>query len=213
MLQFQRAQESSLMSTPEFWDSRYAANEYAYGTTPNAGLVALEYLLPRSARVLVPGDGEGRNGVWLATRGHQVSVVDQSAEGLRKCAQLAGSRGVSVETVHADLADYQPGVAAFDALVLIFVHLPPQIRRGVHQRLLAALKPGGVLILEGFDRSHAGLPGGGPRDPAWLFDAAALRKDFAACADLSIELIDADLDEGPWHQGRARVLRVQGRRD
>ena len=92
------------MSTPELWDSRYAAVEYAYGTTPNAGLVALEYLLPRSARVLVPGDGEGRNGVWLATRGHQVSVVDQSAEGLRKCAQLAGSRGVSVETVLDDPA-------------------------------------------------------------------------------------------------------------
>jgi len=199
------------MSTTEFWDNRYASQEYAYGTAPNAGLVALEHLLPRSARVLVPGDGEGRNGVWLATRGHQVCVVDQSAEGLRKCAQLAVAQGVSIETVHADLADYQPGVAGFDALVLIFVHLPPDIRRSVHQRLLAALKPGGVLILEGFDRSHAGLPGGGPRDPAWLFDAAVLREDFAGCAELSVELIDGDLDEGPWHQGRARVLRVFGR--
>lgn len=198
------------MSTREFWDNRYAAPEYAYGTAPNAGLVALEHLLPRSARVLLPGDGEGRNGVWLATRGHQVSLVDQSVEGLRKCARLADSRSVSVETVHADLADYQPEIAGFDALVLIFVHLPPEIRRGVHQRLLAALKPGGVLILEGFDRSHAGLPGGGPRDPAWLFDAAMLREDFADCAKLSIELIDADLDEGPWHKGRARVLRAHG---
>ena len=200
------------MSTPEFWDSRYAAAEYAYGTAPNAGLLALEHLLPRGARVLVPGDGEGRNGVWLATRGHQVSVVDQSAEGLRKCALLATSHGVSVETVHADLADYQPETAGYDALVLVFVHLPPEIRCSVHQRLLGALKPGGVLILEGFDRSHAGLPGGGPRDPAWLFDAAMLREDFAACAQLSIELVDGDLDEGRWHQGRARVLRVHGRR-
>ena len=200
------------MSTQEFWDSRYAAAEYAYGTTPNAGLVALEHLLPRAARVLLPGDGEGRNGVWLATRGHQTSVVDQSAEGLRKCTQLAHSRGVSVETVRADLADYWPEVTGFDALVLVFVHLPPEIRRQVHQRLLRTLKPGGVLILEGFDRSHAGLPGGGPRDPAWLFDTAMLREDFAGCAELSIELIDADLDEGPWHQGRARVLRVHGRR-
>lgn len=200
------------MSTPEFWDSRYAAEEYAYGTAPNAGLVTLEPLLPRSARVLVPGDGEGRNGVWLATRGHRVSVVDQSAEGLRKCAQLAAESGVGVETVQADLVDYQPELAGFDALVLIFVHLPPHIRRDVHQRLLAALKPDGVLILEGFDRSHAGLPGGGPRDPAWLFDAAMLREDFAACAELSIELIDGDLDEGRWHQGHARVLRVHGRR-
>ena len=199
------------MSNPAFWDSRYASPDYAYGTAPNAGLVALEHLLPREARVLVPGDGEGRNGVWLATRGHQVSVVDQSATGLRKCAQLAESRGVGVNVLHADLADYRPEPAGFDALVLVFVHLPPDLRRRVHQRLLAALRPGGVLILEGFDRSHAGLPGGGPRDPAWLFDAAVLRADFVACPELSVELIDGDLDEGPWHQGHARVLRVFGR--
>lgn len=199
------------MSNPAFWDSRYASPDYAYGTAPNAGLVALEHLLPREARVLVPGDGEGRNGVWLATRGHQVSVVDQSAAGLRKCAQLAESRGVGVNVLHADLADYRPEPAGFDALVLVFVHLPPDLRRRVHQRLLAALRPGGVLILEGFDRSHAGLPGGGPRDPAWLFDAEMLRADFVACPELSVELIDGDLDEGPWHQGHARVLRVFGR--
>jgi SAM-dependent methyltransferase len=200
------------MSAPEFWDSRYSGAEYAYGTAPNVGLAALEHLLPRDSRVLVPGDGEGRNGVWLASRGHRVTLVDQSAAGLRKCAQLAATRGVGVESVHADLAEYQPEASGFDALVLVFVHLPPEIRRAVHQRLCLALKPGGVLILEGFDRSHAGLPGGGPRDPAWLFDAAMLREDFAACADLSIELIDGDIDEGPFHQGRARVLRVHGRR-
>lgn len=200
------------MSTAAFWDSRYARAEYAYGTAPNAGLLAFEHLLPRAARVLVPGDGEGRNGVWLATRGHQVRVLDQSAEGLRKCAQLATANAVSVETLQVDLADYQPEAATWDALVLVFVHLPPEIRRAVHRRLMQALKPGGVLILEGFDRGHAGLPGGGPRDPEWLFDAAMLREDFADCDSLTIDLIDGDLAEGPWHQGRARVLRVHGRR-
>ena len=200
------------MSTPDFWDGRYAGAEYAYGTAPNVGLVALEPRLPRNASVLMPGDGEGRNGVWLAGRGHRVTVVDQSIEGLRKCAQLASRRGVAVDSVHADLAEYAPGADRFDALVLVFVHLPPAIRHQVHQRLLHALKPGGVLILEGFDRSHLGLPGGGPRDPEWLFDAAMLRADFAGCTDLSIELIDGELDEGPYHQGRARVLRVHGRR-
>jgi hypothetical protein len=90
------------MSAPEFWDSRYSAAEYAYGTAPNVGLVTLEHLLPPGSRVL---DGEGRNGVWLATRGHRVTVVDQSVEGLRKCALLAASRAVSVEAVRADLAE------------------------------------------------------------------------------------------------------------
>lgn len=200
------------MSTADFWDGRYAAAEYAYGSAPNVGLAALEPQLPRNASVLVPGDGEGRNGVWLASRGHRVTVLDQSVEGLRKCAQLAARQGVIVDCVHADLADYAPGADGYDALVLVFVHLPPEIRRQVHQRLLRALKSGGVLILEGFDRSHLGLPGGGPRDPAWLFDAAMLREDFAGCADLAIELIDGELDEGAYHRGRARVLRVHGRR-
>ena len=163
------------MSTPEFWDSRYAAAEYAYGTAPNAGLLALEHLLPRGARVLVPGDGEGRNGVWLATRGHQISVVDQSAAGLRKCAQLAAASGVGVETVQADLSDYQPEVAGFDALVLIFVHLPPEIRCSVHQRLLGALKTGGVLILDPSGK-HLGtlMTGEATGNCAWGDDGSTL---------------------------------------
>lgn len=199
------------MSTCAFWDERYASEEFAYGLKPNAGLVALEHALPRGARVLLPGDGEGRNSVWLAERGHQVTALDQSAAGLDKAQALAQLRGVTVHTLIADLADYQPAPASFDALVLIFVHLPPAQRAAIHRRLAAALKPGGVLILEGFDRSHAGLPGGGPRDPEWLFDADMLRLDFAGCA-LTIEQIATELDEGPYHQGAVRVLRVLGRR-
>lgn len=199
------------MSAAGFWDSRYAPDAYAYGTRPNRGLMALEPLLPRGSRVLLPGDGEGRNGVWLAQEGHRVLAVDQSAEGLRKAERLAARAGVQIEVEQADLTDWMPPRDTFDALVLVFVHLPPEIRGAVHRRLLQALRPGGLLILEGFDRSHAGLPGGGPRDPAWLFDAATLREDFDGCAPLTIELVDADLDEGPFHQGRARVLRVHGR--
>lgn len=199
------------MSNQAFWDSRYADSAYAYGTAPNQGLVLLEPRLPRAAKVLVPGDGEGRNGVWLAQRGHQVCALDQSLEGLRKAGALAAANGVNLDLLHADLADYAPEAASVDALVLVFVHLPPAIRYRVHRGLLAALKPGGSLILEGFDRSHAGLPGGGPRDPAWLFDTEQLRTDFDGCDPLTIELIDDDLDEGPYHRGRARVLRMYGR--
>lgn len=199
------------MSTVEFWNERYASPGYAYGTQPNATLVAMEPRLPRGARVLLPGDGEGRNSVWLAGRGHQVTAVDQSAEGLRKAKALAAEQHVDLITVVADLVDYAPPAASFDALVLIFVHLPPEHRATIHRRLATALKPSGVLILEGFDCSHAGLPGGGPRDPAWLFDAQMLRQDFTDCAP-DIELIETELDEGPYHQGKARVLRAVGRR-
>lgn len=199
------------MSTADFWDGRYAAAAYAYGTQPNRGLEAFEPTLPRGARVLLPGDGEGRNSVWLAQRGHSVLAVDQSAEGLRKAGHLATTAGVEIEALQADLANWAPQPRAFDALVLVYVHLPPEIRRDTHHRLLAALKPGGMLFLEGFDRSHFGLPGG-PRDPDWLFDAEELRADFADCAELSLERIETDLDEGQFHHGRARVLRVAGHR-
>lgn len=200
------------MPDAEFWDTRYAADTYAYGTRPNRGLEAIEPTLPRGARVLLPGDGEGRNSVWLAQRGHSVLAVDMAAEGLRKAGRLAADAGVAIEVLQADLAEWFPPDSEFDALVLVFVHLPPQIRRAAHRRLLAALKPGGLLFLEGFERSHAGLPGGGPRDPAWLFDAETLREDFAGCTQLSFEVLDTHLDEGPFHQGRARVLRAHGQR-
>ena len=199
------------MSTREFWDQRYADAAYAYGTQPNAGLVALEPRLPRGARILVPGDGEGRNSVWLAARGHQVTALDQSAVGLAKAARLAAAQGVRLHTELADLADFVPEPASVDALVLIYVHLPPEWRQAAHRRLQTALKPGGMLILEGYARAHAGLPGGGPRDPAWLYEADMLRQDFDAC-ELAIEALDTVLDEGPCHQGAARVLRVHGRR-
>lgn len=196
----------------EFWEGRYAAAEFAYGTAPNRFLVEAVPLLPARARVLVPGDGEGRNGVWLARQGHFVLSVDQAQPGLDKARRLATEAGVTLETLCTDLLLWEPPRAAFDALVLIFFHLPPNERGAVHRRLLSGLKSGGLLILEGFDRSHFGLPGGGPRDVDWLFTADALRADFADLEDLRLAVQDTTLDEGPYHQGAARVIRCTGRK-
>lgn len=91
-------------------------------------------MLPAS-RVLVPGDGEGRNGVWLATQGHEVTSVDNSDMGLQKAKSLAASRGVSLRTELVDLANWQPAVASFDALVLIYTHLPSRFRQTAHRAL------------------------------------------------------------------------------
>lgn len=200
------------MADRAHWDARYAQPGFAYGTAPSDWLAACEPRMARHSTVLVPGDGEGRNGVFLARRGHDVTAVDQSAAGLAKARRLAADAGVSLRTIAADLADWVPPAGALDAVVSIYLHLPPALRPRVHANLAAALRPGGLLILEGFDASHWGLPGGGPRDPAWLFDPSMLRTDFAGLDEEALEVVDAVLDEGPFHQGAARLVRGRWRR-
>lgn len=195
----------------DFWEARYAEPQFAYGTAPNRFLVECEPRLPRGAKVLVPGDGEGRNGAWLASCGHAVTSLDLAQSGLEKARALAASMGVSIETVCADLASWTPAPATYDAIVLVYLHLPPTIRRAVHRKLAASLLPGGLLILEGFERAHFGLPSGGPSNFEWLFDHDGLAEDFAGLAELLVEQVELDLDEGTYHHGRARVIRCLGR--
>jgi SAM-dependent methyltransferase len=197
----------------DFWDQRFAAPGYKYGTRPNAWLQAQVPRLPPGARVLLPGDGEGRNGVWLASLGHRVLSVDSSAVGLAKAQALAAERGVAIETRQADLADWLPPPAAFDAVVSIFVHLPSAQRRVVHRRLARALVPGGWLLIEAFHPRQLSRDSGGPRDPDMLCTLDALRDDWAGELD-EIEGWQGEclLDEGPGHQGRASVTRWLGRR-
>lgn len=196
-----------------FWDQRFAEPGFKYGTAPNAFLVAQAPRLPNAARVLVPGDGEGRNGVWLATQGHRVLSIDSSSVGLAKAHALAAERGTALETLHADLADWQPAPASADAVVLVFVHLPSTLRRDVHRRLAAALVPGGWLIVEGFHPRQLGRTSGGPQDVDMLMTLDALREDFDGWLDEALGAdVEVRLDEGPGHQGDAVVTRYVGQR-
>lgn len=193
------------------WDQNYAGDDYRYGTRPNAFLVEQAHRLPAAARVLLPGDGEGRNGVWLATRGHAVRSVDGSAVGLDKARRLAARHGVAVDTEVVDLAQWMPAPHSVDAVVLTYVHLPPAIRAAAHRRIATALKPGGVLLLEAFHPRQLAYASGGPRDAAMLYALDTLRADFAGLADEELgwegEIV---LDEGPLHQGPAWVTRWVG---
>lgn len=205
-----------------FWDERFAAPGYKYGTTPNAFLCAQAHRLAPSAAVLLPGDGEGRNSVWLAQRGHPVLAVDSSAVGLAKARALAAERGVALpeaahapglRTEQADLQHWLPAPASADALVLVYVHLPSAWRKAAHRRLAQALRPGGWVLVEAFHPQQCGRPSGGPKDVDMLVTPAQLRDDFAGLADEHLawegELV---LDEGPGHQGPALVSRWLGRR-
>lgn len=198
---------------PSFWDQNYSASaEFKYGEQPNAFLVAQAARLPSGARILLPGDGEGRNSVWLAEQGHTVFSVDGSAVGLARAQDLARRRGVSVHTTHADLAQWQPEPASFDAVVCIYLHLPPALRTPVHRKLVQALRPGGLLLLEAFHPDQLPLTSGGPKDAAMLYTLEKLRADFDGLHELLAEETDTVLDEGPGHQGPAKVTRWIGRR-
>lgn len=195
----------------KFWDEKFNRDGFTYGIRPNAFLESKRAFLTPGQSVLVPGDGEGRNGVWLAQQGLSVLSVDGSPVGQAKARGLAAEKGVQMDFHLADLLKWQWPVAAFDGLVSIFFHLHSADRPRLHAAMLAALKPGGLLLLEAFRPEQLGLRSGGPGDADLLYDRSCLASDFAD-AEL-LELTDAApvLDEG-MHQGPAATVRLVARR-
>ena len=195
------------------WDERFSESGFKYGTEPNAFLAQCASLLAPHSRVLVPGDGEGRNGVWLSSQGHSVTSVDNSAVGLKKAADLAASRKVPLTTEFADLEHWQPPSAAYDAVVLIYTHLPAAFRQRAHRALAQALVPGGWIFIEAFHPEQLAHTSGGPKDASMLYTPAQLSADFEGLA-LSVLAWHGktQLAEGPGHQGLAHVTRWTGQR-
>ncbi len=200
-----------------FWDQQYATADFKYGTAPNAFLLQQASLIRPSGDVLVPGDGEGRNGVWLARQGHHVTAVDSSSVGMAKAQALAAEHGVSINTIVADLTEWTPAPDSVDAVVLTYVHFTPELRTAIHGRLLRALRDGGVLILEAFHPDHIGRTTFGPKDVAMLYTLQSLRDDLASVPDATFEEVvawegDLELDEGRGHKGTGHVVRLAARR-
>lgn len=197
------------------WDGHYAEPGYIFGTAPNSFLASEAHHFASRGRILVPGDGEGRNGIWLAGQGFDVTTVEASSVGVAKARALADERGVHLDIQNANLDSWGWPVAIFDGVASIFVHFEPLVRSIMHRRMLAALKPGGILLLEAFTPKHienrkAGSRGGPP--PEMLYTADMLRDDLAGA---DVELLREEevmLDEGSRHQGRAQVVRLVARR-
>jgi SAM-dependent methyltransferase len=196
------------MSDAASWDERYGTGGFAFGAAPNRYLEAQAARLQPGMRALAIGDGEGRNGVWLAEHRLAVTSIDWSATGLAKASALANARGVPIRTVVADLVTWDWPVEAFDLVAWIFVHLPPADRAVVVARAAAALAPGGLLVLEGFTAAQEDRRSGGPRDAELLWSAALVREGFAGLELLECLEGTVLLDEGPKHQGHAEVVRA-----
>jgi citrate lyase subunit beta/citryl-CoA lyase len=199
----------------EFWDKRYARPDYVYGTEPNEFLASppVRGWLPADGKLLCLADGEGRNSVWLARQGFEVTALDISAEGVAKARRLAQLHGVTwrLYTEVADVTAHELGQTRWDGIVSIFLHLPPGARRALHRRAFAALRPGGVFVWEAYGPEQLGRGTGGPPDPALLPPLADVAADFdglAGCELLHQWTGVRRVVEGPLHTGEGFVTQL-----
>lgn len=193
------------------WDEKYSTEDYIYGKEPNRFLEDCAGELP-PGDVLSLAEGEGRNAVYLASLGFRVTAVDHSQVGLDKAQRLATDKGVEIDAICADLADYELGHERWDAIVSIFGHLPPDVRRKVYARIPGALKPGGILLLEAYTPEQMGRGTGGPRSVDLLVTADMLREELAGLQFLRLEELEREVIEGRGHTGPASVVQLIARK-
>lgn len=194
----------------KFWDDRFSQQAYTYGTQPNDFLREARTFLPAGGKVLCIGEGEGRNAVWLAQQGFEVTAVDLSPVGLAKAGTLAAAAGVKVETVAADLKEFDLGKEKWDVIVSIWCHLPSHVRLPLHKRVVEALRPGGSFVLEAYTPGQVHRNSGGPKNVDMLPTAAGLTKELDGLRFFSVKEITRAVHEGAFHGGDSDVVQVIG---
>jgi hypothetical protein len=201
----------------DFWNSRYQAKEYVYGMTPNEFLKRSLSNISSVQSALFPAEGEGRNAVYAASLGMDVVAFDYSEEAKKKADELALLHHVQLDYRIADLATVEFEMESFDLLVLIYAHFPPQFRQEWHRKLQEYLKPGGILLLEGFSKKHLEISKfnqnpSGPQNIEMLFSQQQLENDFSSIDIINMSEEVIKLNEGPFHQGQSAVLRLMGKK-
>jgi len=160
------------------WEQRYADSDNLFGHTPSELLLAWKDQLTAGQSALAVGDGEGRNGVWLAEQGLDVLSIDISATALSRAKAFATQRNVTLKTECADLLTWHWPQQGFDVITSIFVHMSAEQRRQLHSSILHAIKPGGLILIEGYHTEQCKLGSGGPKDPSLMLTAELLEEDF-----------------------------------
>ena len=154
---------SKKIKSAEMWDQRFDSPEYLYGTEPNVFLKCNYKLIP-TGKVLYIGEGEGRNSVFLAKQGYQVTALDYSSSGLKKTEKLAKENQVEVELIHADITEYKLKQNTWQGIVSIYCHIDKVNREKVHKNCVNALAENGVFLLEGYSHNQLKYAIGGPKN-------------------------------------------------
>ena len=191
----------------DIWNQRYAQEEYVYGVNPNE-FYKEELSKLQPGKILFPAEGEGRNAVYAAIKGWDVVAFDSSEEAKKKAEKLAEKNNVRLNYQTASIEEFEYDENSFDAIVLIYVHT--MNREQNHQKLLRMLKPGGVIILEGFSKEQLMNNSGGPRNSEMLLSEEELTRDFNDLKEKQITKTETELNEGQLHKGKASVIRLLG---
>jgi SAM-dependent methyltransferase len=196
------------------WDQRYSNEEFAYGTEPNDFLKSEFPHIPKGGKVLCLAEGEGRNAVFLAKQGYQVTAVDQSPVGLVKAKNFAAQNGVEISTIVADLNDYELGENTWDGIVSIAAHVPPFLRKQLHTQAVKSLKADGIFILEAYTERHLEMDGvGGPPNKELLMSLKELTIELNGLEFVIGQEVDRHISEGKFHQGESAVVQIVARKN
>lgn len=196
----------------DFWNERYSQEEFVYGENPNEYLKAKLAEIP-TGKILFPAEGEGRNAVFAAKSGWEVSAFDQSKAGKKKAEWLAQKNGVAIDYAVSEVENIRYPENSFDALALLYAHFHPDKRRAYHQKLSSFLKKGGTLILEAFEKQQTenqkeNPKAGGPRDTEMLYNLEEIKADFDGFEFKEAAENETMLNEGSYHVGKANVIRI-----
>jgi 2-polyprenyl-3-methyl-5-hydroxy-6-metoxy-1,4-benzoquinol methylase len=189
------------------WNQRFSGDDYLFGREPNDYLRSKAPLLPAGGSVLCVADGEGRNSVWLARQGFKVEAFDISEVGVTKARRLASEAGVSVDHTVADCEQYNWTAQRHDGVVAVFIQFAdPEMRTRLFANIVRSLKPGGVLILQGYTPLQLEYKTGGPGQLSHLYTADLVREAFKDLQVVELVEYEAELNEGARHAGRSALL-------
>lgn len=195
------------------WDARFSTDDYIFGTAPNAWLTQHRDLLAPGSRVLAVADGEGRNSVWLAQQGLQVDAFDISPVGVSKAIRLANDAGVQVNYQITSAENFDWKVGEYDAVVAIFIQFAdPETRATLFKRMKSALKPDGVILLQGYTPKQLDYKTGGPPNLDHLYTETLLRDAFSDMNILELQAYEAVLREGTQHSGQSALIGLVARK-
>ncbi|MEJ2105060.1 MAG: class I SAM-dependent methyltransferase [Ignavibacteriaceae bacterium] len=193
-----------------FWDERYSSEEYVYGTEPNKFFKEQIDNIRSTGRLLLPGEGEGRNAVYAAKCGWSVDAFDQSNQAKSKALQLADKNGVRINYQVNDLNEFSPQKNYYDAVAIVYVHLAAEYRKNFNRKLIDALKVNGRIIIELFSKDQFGKTSGGPQDLNMLYSLDEIKNDFCSFKTILLKEEIINIEEGEKHKGEASVIRFVG---